>query len=58
MTSVILQSENYLGYLCVQAENFFTRPRMTARPCPSWVYDRIRVTVVLALYDGSGWSRA
>jgi len=26
---------------------------MTARPSLTWVYDRIRVTVVLALYSGS-----
>jgi hypothetical protein len=29
-----------------------------ASPGVPAVYDRPRVTVVLALYDGSGWSRA
>jgi hypothetical protein len=32
--------------------------RNDASPSVAAVYDRRRVTVVLALYDGSGWGRA
>jgi len=62
LTRVVVQSENKLCNTCVRAENSLARPRVPPRPRhrpgPPRVYHRSRVTVVSALYPGSGRSRA
>jgi len=65
VTRVVVQSENKLCNTCVRAENSSARPApqhprgtRPGRNAPPRVYDRSRVTVVFALYPGSGQSRA
>src|SRR6185503_3802130 len=73
VTRVIVQSENKLCNTCVRTENSSARLRSRrgsgasvarargtgpGRAVPPRVYHRSRVTVVSALYPGSGRSRA